>query len=375
MTALMAAQPCVAEVPFRVSIRSAFPGWVAARLIVISALGLVSLRYNGLSHTGALLIGSGWSGWDAAWYAGIAEDGYAAHGIAATRFFPLLPMLARAVSTVSTLPVPLVLIAISWTASLLFAALLHRLVLRETGDFAAARRAAWLIQLVPGANALVLGYTEALAGFLAVLFFVVIRLPGRHWLAVPAGVLGGLLRPVGMLLALPAMVQVASDRHRPRRARLALVAAAVSAPAATAAYLGWCWWRWGDPLLPYRVHTASELRGGIVDVQWRYLFHTSPGGYPWPMVLALLGGASVAMWWCAKLLPIAYTVWAATGFVVSATAFGFHSMPRYLASLFPLVMTAALALRTARAFCWVLAVAIPLFAWVSYLNFTRYVVP
>ena len=101
---------------------------------------------------------------------------------------------------------------------LAFAAALHHLVLLETGDGPSARRAAWLIQLVPGANALVLGYTEALAGLLAVVFFTLLRTRRNLAGAIPVGVLCGLARPTGLLLSLPALIELARPgRNRPDR--------------------------------------------------------------------------------------------------------------------------------------------------------------
>jgi hypothetical protein len=359
----------------RASMLAALPGWIVARLLVLAALLVVGRSADGLPTTGVISGARGMEVWDAAWYRALAEDGYAVHGTGAVRFFPLLPALARGVAGGLRLPVWAVLVAISWLCALLFAALLHRLVLDETGDEVTARRSAWLIQLVPGANVLVLGYTEALAGMLAVGFFLALRGGHRPLLAVPAGLLSGLLRPTGLLLAVPAAVELLQRWRAAPPRRLVLTAAALSAPLGTAAYLGWSWWRWGDPLLPYRVQAGADLRGGIVDVQWRYLTHTSPGGYPWPLVLALLAIAAAGLWLCARRLPLSYTAWTASGLLVSATAFGFHSLPRYVASLFPLVIVAAMTFRRAITWNCALAVSAGLFTWVAYLNFTERVVP
>ena len=62
------------------------------------------------------------------------------------------------------------------------------------------RKAVWLLAVAPPAFVLVMGYTEALAGLLAVIVFYGIR-SGRWWLAAGAGLLSGLCRPPGALRA------------------------------------------------------------------------------------------------------------------------------------------------------------------------------
>src|SRR5690606_9495248 len=150
------------------------------------------------NHSSALV-------WDAAWYHDLGVRGYGPYGPEGSRFFPLLPA-AVAVGAGLGAPAAVWQLAVCWVAALFFAAALVRLTVRESGDEAAGRRVAWLIQLVPGANVLALGYTEALAGLLAVLYFLAVRSPGVR-LGVAAGVLSGLARPTGPLLALPGTVE------------------------------------------------------------------------------------------------------------------------------------------------------------------------
>ena len=77
-----------------------------------------------------------------------------------------------------------------------------------------ARRAVWLLALAPPAFVLVMGYTEALAGLLAVITFYGLR-SGRWWLAAVAGLLSGLCRPPGALLVVPALIEIWRTRAQP----------------------------------------------------------------------------------------------------------------------------------------------------------------
>lgn len=189
-------------VPWYRCLLVALPGWVVARLIVLSAFALADRP--------EALIG------DAAWYHDLGVRGYGPYGAEGARFFPLLPA-AVAVGVGLGVPAAVWQLAVCWVAALVFAAALVRLTVRESGDEAAGHRIAWLIQLVPGANVLVLGYPEALAGLLAVAYFLALRslaagapAPGSArgvGIGVGVGFLSGLARPAGPLLALPGFVE------------------------------------------------------------------------------------------------------------------------------------------------------------------------
>jgi hypothetical protein len=388
------ASPGAALAPLWSSIRAALPAWLVSRAVVLATIPLALWAH------GPDMLAEPWSGartlqvWDVILYRNLAEKGYLSYGPAETRFFPLLPMLVRAGHLLG-LPVAPLLTAVCWAAALAFAAALHRLVLLETGDEPSARRAAWLIQLVPGANVLVLGYTEALAGLLAVGFFILLRTRRHLAGAVPVGVLCGLVRPTGLLLSLPALVELARpdgsriDRNRPhpgglgvdpsasrRPARWLLRALVVVAPVAgTAGYLAWSWYVFGDALAPYSKQTGAELRGGVLNIDLRFLVRTSGGGYPWPLVVGLLAATAVLLWICARRLPASYTVWSVCAVGAAVTAYGFHSLPRYLASVFPLTIAAALVCRNRLVWRAVLLACVAAFAWVSYLNLIPAAVP
>src|SRR5437899_7218015 len=98
------------------------------------------------------------------------------------------------------------MLVIVQVAALVAGVLLHRLVVAETGDRVTATRAVWLLALLPPATVLVLGYAEALLLCFAIGFFLCIR-RGQWWYAAALGVLAGLTRPVGMTLALPALIE------------------------------------------------------------------------------------------------------------------------------------------------------------------------
>jgi hypothetical protein len=72
---------------------------------------------------------------------------------------------------------------------------------------------------------------------------------------------------------------------------------------------------------------------------------------------------------------MSYTAWAAVSVAAALTAYGLHSLPRYLAAVFPLAMAAAIVCRNPWVWRAALAACLPAFAWVCYLNLTPGPVP
>ncbi len=368
-TQARAVRPSLTVAPsFWTSVRVALPAWVLARVIVLGAVFLVLYQSHGTATAGPLSDVRHLQVWDVAWYRNLGENGYGAYGPMESRFFPLLP-LAIGVGHTFGLPSNLWLTVVCWFAALFFAATLHRLMLIEVGDEGTARRAAWLIQLVPGANVLALGYTEAFAGLLGVTYFLVIRTRRDVGVGTIAGLLSGLARPTGMLLSIAG----ATELIRNRGWKAVLLAAAPVL--GTGLYLAWAWHAFGDPLTPYRVQATTDLRGAVVNLPWEFLTRTSDGGYPWKLVLVLLAATAVLLVVCARTLPAPYTAWALVSVAAAVTAYGLHSLPRYLAAVFPLAMAAAIACRNRWVWYAFLGLCVYGFTWVSYLNLTSGPVP
>jgi len=411
-------------VPWHRCLLVALPGWLVVRVIVLSAFAL--------ANAPTPLV------WDAAWYRDLGVQGYGPAGPEAARFFPLLPAVV-AVGVNLGVPAALWQVVVCWVAALFFAAALVRLTVRESGDEAAGHRVAWLIQLVPGASILAFGYAEALAGLLAVLYFLALRSPRGAPVGVAAGVLSGLARPTGPVLALPGLVEAVRSRRRGadsggdqargeakdrgearssegtsggegRRAgegqsgerpkdgdgrkggddrrqgtsdkdkggpgrrggqgrggvRWAVWLVAVAPLVGTGGYLAWAGWTFGDPLTPYRAHATTNPPGDTTAEE--LLTHTSPGGYPWSLVLALLGATGVALYLCGRRLPFAYLAWTVPMVGLAVIAGGLSSLPRYLAAVFPLWMSLAITVRDRRLWLTVMTASLVGFTWVAWLT-------
>src|SRR3954467_8169011 len=129
--------------------RIALPAWLLARALV--AVAYVTARY--LQRHGHLddalarvTVRQGLLAWDGAFYADVAQHGYGALSRPALRFFPLTPLLGRAVGWVGAGPrVGIVIVANA--AALVAGTLLVLLVRSEGLASGVARRSAWLLAL------------------------------------------------------------------------------------------------------------------------------------------------------------------------------------------------------------------------------------
>ena len=332
--------------PLGAGVRAALPGWVTARLLVLAAAGVAAYlgsRYQGVEPR--LAAGPpGPFGWDAGWYEAIATNGYAAIDREALRFFPLLPLLGWAVGLVVGSE-RLGLLVVVNAAALAAGALVHRLAVLEKGDEALAERAAWLLALFPVAFVLAIPYAESLAialGAAALLGGRTLRWGG----AAAAGLLVGLARPLGALLALPLAIEALRTWSSSEgRRRLVAMCATVSPVAGTLAYLAWVGVRFGDPLLPVRVQQRANLRGGLAAPSSTFpeavRSLTSGEGASaalhlvWFAVFALLLVVAFRRW------PVSYGALAAATLAATVSFNSLDSLERYGLSAFPFVLAAA----------------------------------
>jgi hypothetical protein len=176
---------------------------------------------------------------------------------------------------------------------------------------------------------------------------------GKWWWAAGFGFLAGLTRPVGVLFAVFAAVEVVTAirdaRGRDRVAQLATVAA----PAiGCLSYLLWVQARTDRGLFhALRIHENPRLRGGTVNPITNFgeavdqLFSGDRFGSGLHAVTALvLVGLLVVL---VRRWPWSYTAYAAAALVLGLSASNLDSLERYAFSTFPFVLAAATLVRSA----------------------------
>jgi hypothetical protein len=368
--------------------QSALAAWITAHILVIAVQDLAQRatpRFipqmpgrDEIHH----LFGQLYT-WDTAWYGGIAQSGYSGVAGDGVRFWPLLPLVTRAVAAVGIAPYTALLI-VCWTGALLFGVLMYRLALEVGGDAVAARRSAWLSQLAPGAFVLVMGYTEALSGLLAAVFLIAVRRSAAdrnawwwHAAGFLSGLGSGLVRPTGLLLAAPGAIEAIRRRRDPWPHLAARVLTTLSPLIGTGMFLLWSHDVYGSYTLPYKIQKLVGLRGTYagnpVSSALDSLNQVGNGAGAFTLVLVV---ASIGLLGaCVRRLPFSYTAYAAVSLLAAITAPHFSSFARYLAGILPLLVVAALLTRDWRRWAWVIGPSAALCAYFAYQSFIGIYVP
>jgi len=327
------------------------PAWVAARVVVTAALAVARVGVGTLrpGNAGAVRrVHEGLLSWDAGWYLSIAHNGYVAAGQQSVRFFPLYPLAGRYLGDVPGMGTGAALVLVANLSALLAMAALWLLVHHDRGDARLARRSVWLLALAPSAYSLVLAYSDATLLLCSVVAVLGAR-TGRWWWAAAAGLAAGAVRPVGVLLVVPLVVEAWSGRVAEpggRSGRVARVGALVAPLAGAGAYLAWVGHRFGDPWLPLTVQQQSGHRGQFAapvsamvhDVADAFGGHHLGSALHVPWVLVCIALAVVA--W--RRLPRSYAAFATAVLVVSLSSSNLDSFERYALGAFPLVVAASL---------------------------------
>jgi len=337
--------------------------WLVARALVAISFGLASLWQrvitSGSSGDGVLRLEQGLLAWDGDWYRKIADVGYQGTEDEALRFFPLFPELGRLFAVPAGGDVRIGLIVVANVAAVAAGWLLWKLVVFETGDKTLAQRAVWLMMLFPSAFVLAWGYSESLFMVACVACFWALR--GHRWeLAAAAGFLASLCRPLGVLLAIPAAIEVgrwwmdsrqrAADNNEgddgarfrmpPIGGLVAVVAPAVGLLSFGVGLAVTGTGTWDDPF-----QQQEQFRGDFVDPVTRLIraagdlfgAETLGDGLHLPFAIAFIALAVV----CGRHWPASYTAFAAAILVASLAADNLNSLERYGLSAFPLALALA----------------------------------
>lgn len=292
--------------------------------------------------------------WDADWYLGIADHGYAhelgtADNANNLAFFPLYPVLVKAVAAVTPGTRASTGLALAVIASLVAAwgvfAVGERLHGRRVGVLLTVLWAALPVGLVQW-----MGYTESLFTALAAWSLYAVftgRLLTAAWLAA----LAGLTRPTGIAVA--AAVTVTALLSLRRRFTPRTLAAAVIAPLGWCGYVGWVGLRVGrwDGYFAVQRLWHNELDGGRETLrQMRRLLVYDPRPELFLVMVTLTLVGSVVLFGLAVLdrQPVPLLVFTAVLLAIVLGSGGvYFPRARFLLPAFPLLLPVALHLSRA----------------------------
>jgi len=318
--------------------------WLTARALLVAGYLVAVAAADRLTPDGRpRVLTEGLIAWDGTWYRDIADVGYRALPDEALRFFPLFPLLGKAFSVVTAGRTDVALVLLANLASLALAVAVRRLVRFERGNAALADRAVWMVCLFPGAFVLAWGYAEALWVLATVVAFWGMR-SRRWWWVVAAGLVAGASRPLGVVLVVPTVIELARVWRGARTdERVAGVAAAVSPLVGAGVYLAWVQAAYGNFRLPFSIQ--GPLRGDAMDPFSRIWdgLHQMVGperfsdGLHVPFAIAFVVLLVLTFrWW-----PVSYGAFAALVLLAAIGAENLNSLERYGLNAFPLALTLA----------------------------------
>jgi len=277
--------------------------------------------------------------YDASWYARIAEQGYDPGPFDASvqhswAFFPLHPMLWRAVSTM-TGEFPLTGIALANLCFFLALIVVHRFTLASGFEVPIADRAVLALALFPTSYFFALPWTESLFLLLSASCFLAAARE-RWWLAGILAALATVTRISGLFL-LPALAILMWQARS--RAPLSRWIALAFAPIAFAAFALFLRHVTGDALAFVHIQPAfaRPAHPTFEAIEWalrRWDWIIEGWNFRWLNAAAMLGGIAAAIWltWKRKIALALFLVLGLAAPLNTATVM---SGARYAIGLFP----------------------------------------
>lgn len=327
----------------RRSLRVAALAWLAARVAVALGWLMAMVIAHHRVHR-PIQLRQGLYMWDGAFYRDLARSGFSHATADAFRFFPLFPWLGRLLGWLPGVGPGPALVVIANVAALGAGVLIYQLTLFETNERGVAERAVWLLAFFPGAFTLAFAYAEGLFLVLAISAVLALR-RSMPWLAAILGLLAAMTRPTGLLLAVPAFVELArrwkSSPVRSRVAQLGAFAGPVVGTAIVFVHSRIVEGSWNAP-----VHSQTALRGRTVfplvriaravgDAFGSQRFHQG-------LHLAAVIGLLAAIVLSAKWLAASYTAYLTVATALFLSANNLNSVERYALNVVPIVLVAAL---------------------------------
>lgn len=340
----------------------------ARRVFIASAFWIVSVwafslfvqpLVSGFSTTDANHGRWSWrflSIWDARRYQEIARDGYqnASSFAGITNFYPLYPLLMRAIAVPFSVLIPFPLavtisgVSLSAFAFLWSIVLLLRLFRERTDEHTAVRAAIYML-VFPTAFFFLTVYTESLYLLLSIAMFSFIK-RSRWILAGFVGGLASLTRPIGVMLLIPFLISFLSGERRHRSAAVVSVALFLCLYALLPIFM---WIKFNDPWRymtgvsawglypPFSAHFVGENLRSEAQQLFSFL-RTGPAGVYILIqhIASVLLGMAAAVW-CWRRRLVAWSLYCAIGVLLPIATGDLFGEARYVLILFPVFLMLA----------------------------------
>jgi hypothetical protein len=333
--------------------------YVVSRLCVLAGAGVraaqvvVDATEQGEERPGSAvsIITGVFTQWDGLWYLEIVRNGYPRsippdityfQEEARAAFFPLYPMLVRAVDVV--LPGGDTMAALGLNVVMgAVAVVLVGMLARRVTDVETAARSMVIFAVFPGSFVLSFSYSEATLIVLAAACLLLL-LDERWLLAGLVGALATATRPNGLaVVAACAVAAFIAIRHRRDWSSLA---APLISPLGFVGFQAFLFWHTDESAAWWRVQREAWAEGtsfGFTALRRTYGFITNPLASPTDTItVATLVALGIALWcvWKRRLPPplLAYSLVVIVLMLLPATV---TARPRFLFTAFPLVIPVA----------------------------------
>jgi hypothetical protein len=289
-----------------------------------------------------------WTRWDARHFLEIGEFGYtdARSDAHATAFFPLWPLLIRALSATGITPA-LAGMLLAAAASVVAVAYLYRLAEEELGRDA-GRRASLYLLFFPTAVFLVAPYSESLflAGAIPAFYYA----RRGHWIAsgMYAAVAMG-ARAAGAFLLCGLVLEFVRQRNFSRAVLRRVLVAAVIALLPLVAFGAYLWQVKGDPLYFFtdqRLGWGRDFSGPLEALRTTWEGTRVDAGegvltnfvIGWRVEIVAVALGILALVWALIKREWGYAGYMGVYLVFLVTSTIYLSVPRMLLSMFPIVL-------------------------------------
>lgn len=322
--------------------------FAASRLVTLFAAYAVRFVLAGWGMLAVL------TRWDGAWYMSVAQEGYPTTVLggvgppAQSRlgFFPLFPLLIRAVAALPGVSYAVAAVVVNGVFSLVATLLVWRLA-AEVFDRETADRSAFLLCFFVGSYAFTYAYTEGV--FMATGAAVLLLLHRRHfWWAALVGGVGSAVRPNGFVFAVTCAAAVLLHWRETKDARP--LPSPVLAAAGYLAHLAYLHVHTGDAFAWQRTQERgwgqrTDLGQATVERFFDFAAHPVQDlNLIVPMLTVLAIVPLAWMLWQARP-PATWLVFSAVCLLPSLVSTGVALTPRHLFAAFPLLVGAARRLR------------------------------
>ena len=329
----------------RRTVAVAFIGWVWARVCVGAGFWVAHL----LTPTPSMAarqdfpLPKGLLSWDGFFYRLIAEYGYVGTPKDGARFFPLYPLIGRTLAPLVGGREDVALLVINNAAALVGTVLLAQLAREVLADVNGGDRAervaidtTWIIAVIPAALVFVFAYTEGLALCFTAAALLALHRRAFVWVGVFAALAAG-LRPTGLLLGVPILIEIVRVRPRPLRAVASLVGPVLG-------FLASAWFiqrttgNWFAPLDEQRP-IRGDFRNPVIRVLesgWGLFHNTDTELVPFVVLWGLLLLVSIR-----RRQPWSWIAFSTVTLMVALSADTIDSIGRYGMLAVPLVIALA----------------------------------